>query len=467
MIFHSIDFLIFLIIVFIVYWQLPSIGQKIFLLLAGYIFYGYVHPWFLILLLASTGTDYLAGMAITRFNHWKRAILFVSLSFNLGLLCVFKYFGFFTQNINWLLNVFDLPTVQYAIMVTLPVGISFYTFQSMSYTIDVYRGRIVSCRNPLHFALYTSFFPQMVAGPIERAQTLLTQLEGRRRFSPRQIQDGLFLIIWGFFKKLVIADNVASIVNNIFQLQSPPFFVLWVGAFAFTIQIYADFSGYTDIARGTARLLGIELTINFNHPFLAHSPPDFWRRWHISLSQWIRDYLYIPLGGSLCSPQRYFFNIMVTFFLCGLWHGASWSYILWGLYNGLLIIGHRLMRVLCTGIAWPWHMPLVIKRLFMFLFTMIGFLIFRETDVTHLMNYFSLSPLNDSFQDRQYALFLFVKVATYGLPLWLHPFFAQTIVPRFKEHRRQLLKSVIAVLLFTATLLLRSHVTVDFIYFQF
>ncbi|MBF0139029.1 MAG: MBOAT family protein [Magnetococcales bacterium] len=467
MIFHSIDFLIFLIIVFMVYWQLPNNGQKVFLLLAGYIFYGYVHPWFLILLLASTGTDFFAGLAISRYNHWKRAILFVSLSFNLGLLSVFKYFGFFTQNINWLLNVFDLPTVQYAIMVTLPVGISFYTFQSISYTIDVYRGRIVSCRNPLHFALYTSFFPQMVAGPIERAQALLTQLESRRRFSPRQIQDGLFLIIWGFFKKLVIADNVAPIVNNIFQLQSPPFFVLWVGAFAFTIQVYADFSGYTDIARGTARLLGIELTINFNHPFLAHSPPDFWRRWHISLSQWIRDYLYIPLGGSLCSPQRYFFNIMVTFFLCGLWHGASWNYILWGLYHGLLITGHRLMSVLFTGIAWPWRMPLALKRLFMFLFAMIGFLIFRETDIAHLMRDFSLSPLNDSFQERQYALFLFVKVATYGLPLWLHPFFAQKIVPCFKENRRQLLKSVIAVLLFTTTLLLRSHVTVDFIYFQF
>lgn len=467
MIFHSLDYLIFLSVVFLVYWQLPNIWQKIFLLAAGYVFYGYVHPWFLSLLLASTFTDFFAGLAITRYAPWKRAILFVSLSFNLGLLCVFKYFGFFIQNINGLLNIFHLPTWQTVMTISLPVGISFYTFQSMAYTIDVYRGHIAACRNPLYFALYTSFFPQMVAGPIERAQTLLTQLQSRRRFTPRQALDGLFLIIWGFFKKLVIADNVALIVHNVFQLPSPPFFVLWVGAFAFTIQIYADFSGYTDIARGTARLLGFELSINFNHPYLAHSPPDFWKRWHVSLSQWIRDYLYIPLGGSWGSPQRYFFNVLVTFFLCGLWHGASWNYILWGLYHGLLLIGHRLAGFFTSRITLFWHMPLPFKRLLMFLFTIVGWLIFRETDVTQLFYLFSLSPLNDSPQERQFALFLFVKVATYSLPLWLHPLYSEKTAPCLNEDHRQSLKIVLAFLLFTATLLLRSHTMVDFIYFQF
>ncbi|HTA90628.1 MAG TPA: MBOAT family O-acyltransferase, partial [Polyangiaceae bacterium] len=298
MLFNSLDFAVFLAVFLAVYWSLPHRAQNAFLLLGSYFFYGYVHPWFLILLFASTVGDYSFALGMRRFERHKRLLLACSLCANLGLLSFFKYFGFFVDNVLFLAQHLHITLQRPTLNIVLPVGISFYTFQSLSYTIDVYRGRLEPRRNFLDFAAFLALFPQLVAGPIERATHVLPQVERERHFDPEQARLGLLLMLWGLFKKIVIADNVALITNKVFALSSPGFALVWVGTLAFCVQIYADFSAYSDIARGTARLLGFELMKNFDHPYLSETPAEFWRRWHISLSSWFRDYVYIPLGGN-------------------------------------------------------------------------------------------------------------------------------------------------------------------------
>jgi alginate O-acetyltransferase complex protein AlgI len=327
-IFHSLDFIAFFVAVVAVYWMLPHRGQNILLLVASYFFYGYIHPWFLYLIAASTIIDYSAARGMERWPERRRQFLWLSIISNFGMLGFFKYFNFFAENVAVALASLGISVSEPTLRILLPVGISFYTFQAMSYTIDVYRGELRPRRSLLDLAVFISFFPHLVAGPIQRASFLLPQVEGRRRFSPEQARSGFVLICWGFFKKLVIADNVGVIANKVFALADPTFYILWAGVFAFAIQIYADFSAYTDIARGTSRWLGFELTENFDHPYLARSPADFWRRWNISLSTWFRDYVYIPLGGSRGGRLRWARNIMITFLLSGFWHGASWNYVL-------------------------------------------------------------------------------------------------------------------------------------------
>mgnify|MGYP003330661054 CR=1 FL=1 len=273
----------------------------------------------------------------------KRWYLGTSLAVNLGMLGVFKYYNFFAVNVQAALAAVHFHVPLPALHVVLPVGISFYTFQELSYTLEVYKGRLEARRDFLDFATFVCFFPQLVAGPIERAAHLLPQVEQPRTFVWPHARDAMFLILWGYFKKLVIADNTGVIANKVFALQQPGFYMLWAGVFAFGIQIYADFSAYSDIARGTARWLGFDLMRNFNHPYLATGPADFWRRWHISLSSWFRDYVYIPLGGSRAGRLIEYRNILATFLLSGLWHGASWNYVLWGAYHGALLVLSRLV----------------------------------------------------------------------------------------------------------------------------
>ena len=294
MIFHSFDFIIFIAIVFTIYWTLGRKLQNIFLVGASYYFYGYVHPWFLYLILTSTLVDFICGIYMERYRQWKKYFLLLSLTANLGMLCIFKYYGFFVENIIFILDAAGLPTFTNTLHIVLPVGISFYTFQTMGYSIDVYRDQITPRHNFLDFALYVSFFPQLVAGPIERASRLLPQIESDRSFSIQLFCDAILLILHGFFLKLVVADNVAVTVNKVFAMEEPAFFLLWTGVFGFSIQVFADFSAYTNIARGTAKLLGFELMENFVHPYIAHSPAEFWKRWHISLTGWIRDYVFTP-----------------------------------------------------------------------------------------------------------------------------------------------------------------------------
>lgn len=317
--------------------------RNAFLLAASYVFYAAWDYRFLSLLVFSTLVDFAVGLALARRTEpqVRRRWLLVSLVSNLGLLGVFKYFDFFAHSFAALLGSLGFEAEPYLLELVLPVGISFYTFQTLSYTIDVYRGRIGAERSLLNFAAFVAFFPQLVAGPIERAADLLPQFRRTRLVTAHRFESGAFLIGTGLFKKVVIADNVSSVADASFALEQPDALQVVVGVYAFAVQIYCDFSGYTDIARGSARWLGFELSRNFNLPYFATSPSDFWRRWHISLSSWLRDYLYIPLGGNRRGPRRTSLNLMATMLLGGLWHGAAWTFVLWGALHGLLLGVYR------------------------------------------------------------------------------------------------------------------------------
>lgn len=468
MIFHSTEYLIFLGLVLAIYWQLPRRGQNLFIVGASYIFYGWEHPWFLIPLIASTLVDFTCAIAIERFAKWRRAFLIVSIAASVSLLATFKYYSFGLQNVNALLAFGDIPPLRDMWHLALPVGLSFYTFQSIGYVVDVYRGKVPAERNLIDYALYVSFFPQLVAGPIERAAHMLPQYHSRRMFVPAGWQSALSLMLWGYFKKLVIADQSAIIANKVFALVSPSFPVLWAGVFAFAIQIYADFSGYTDIARGSARLLGIELMENFRRPYLASSPSDFWRRWHISLSTWLRDFIYIPLGGSRCGIARSSVNLLITFAISGLWHGASWNFVLWGIYWGVLILAERFLSWLGIGK----RLPLTPKILLTFGVTCVGWLLFRERDLGQLLHDLHGSPMHVATGQWQVGSYVALLCLVYALPLVLEMACTgdrnswRGLVARGWQ-RSFAAQTAVAVLLLAGIIVGRSVVASDFIYFQF
>jgi D-alanyl-lipoteichoic acid acyltransferase DltB (MBOAT superfamily) len=311
---------------------------------ASYFFYGWWDWRFLSLLVLSTALDYGFGLKIHEQGDKgkRKAWLVASVCANLGILGFFKYFNFFAGSLETAMHALGWQVDTVTLRIVLPVGISFYTFQSMSYTIDVYRRDLEPVRRFWDYALYVSFFPQLVAGPIERATHLLPQVVKPRTIVPREAARGAALIGWGLFKKVIVADSMARIVNQVFGQEDPANSALvWVALYAFAIQIYGDFSGYSDIARGLGKIMGFDIMRNFNLPYFAENPQDFWRRWHISLSTWLRDYLYIPLGGSRKGRLRTYVNLLVTMVLGGLWHGASWHFVVWGLYHGILLAAHR------------------------------------------------------------------------------------------------------------------------------
>lgn len=328
------------------YYWLPKKLKNPLLLVASYVFYGYWDYRFVGLLLLSTVVDFFVGRSLYNASRRKRKkqLLTLSMIVNLGILGFFKYFGFFVDSFADLLSLFGGEPDFLHINIILPVGISFYTFQTMSYTIDIYRGQIKPTRNFIDFAVFVSFFPQLVAGPIERAKNLLPQIQQKPLPSRLQIEKGIVLIVTGLFKKVMIGDTTGRFVDHIFadpQLYHSP--ELIVGLLLFSIQIYADFSGYSSIARGTAKLLGIELMKNFEQPYLSRNITEFWRRWHISLSSWLKDYLYISLGGNRVSKNRTYINLMLTMLLGGLWHGASWNFVIWGALHGLFLAIHKFL----------------------------------------------------------------------------------------------------------------------------
>lgn len=356
MLFNSCTFLIFIIIVLCCYYSLSWKSQNIFLLVASYIFYGWWDWRFLSLLAISTIVDFSCGKKIASSENSKtrKMFLMVSLCTNLGILGFFKYFNFFSQNIHNVLSLVGLKADFPLLEILLPIGISFYTFQSMAYTIDIYRRFETPCNNFCDFALYVSFFPQLVAGPIERSVHLLPQFQSRRKVTPNAFYSGCQLILMGYFKKILIADAAAPLVNKIFDnITSAGTVELILGVYLFALQIYGDFAGYTDIARGVSRLFGINLCLNFKQPYLATSITEFWRRWHISLSSWLRDYLYIPLGGNRHGTIKTYRNIMLTMLLGGLWHGASWKFVIWGGLHGLYLSFHKFLlkgkKLKCTA----------------------------------------------------------------------------------------------------------------------
>jgi D-alanyl-lipoteichoic acid acyltransferase DltB (MBOAT superfamily) len=347
MLFNSTTFLVFLIIIFVVFWKTTKFSLRwgnIVLLAGSYIFYGWWDWRFLILIVISSATDFIIGnkIYVSDNKRTRSSLLIVSLLINLGMLFFFKYFNFFIDSFKALFAPFADNNQWSTLNIILPVGISFYTFQTLSYTIDIYKRKTEPTKSALAFFTFVAFFPQLVAGPIERARNLIPQFEMNRQFSFSQGTSGLKLILWGLFKKMVIADQLAGIVNAVYA--SPENFNgtgIMLATFLFGFQIYCDFSGYSDIAIGTARLFGIELMINFRTPYFSISFREFWRRWHISLSTWFRDYLYIPLGGNRSSLPKWVMSILITFLISGLWHGASITFLIWGAIHGILLIAEH------------------------------------------------------------------------------------------------------------------------------
>ena len=342
MLFNSIEFLIFLPLVFFGYWFVfKSLRwQNLFVVAVSYLFYGWWDWRFLLLILFTSLCSYLSGVYLEKCAGNRSVQKWISagnILLNLSILGVFKYFDFFTENLVNVLHLLGWDADYVTLNILLPVGISFYTFQALSYTIDVYQGKIKATHDIVAFFAYISFFPQLVAGPIERATHLLPQFLRPRNFDCDLALDGIRQMLWGFFKKVVVADNCALFVNGVFEnYQTLDGSTLFLGAFFFTIQIYGDFSGYSDIAIGCARLFGIDLMQNFKYPYFSRDIAEFWRRWHISLGSWFRDYLYIPLGGNRKGSARQLLNILLVWLATGLWHGADWRYLAWGLFTGLL-----------------------------------------------------------------------------------------------------------------------------------
>ena len=347
MLFNSFEFAIFFIIVYSIYVFVDHKKQNAILLISSYYFYASWDWRFLSLILASTIIDYICGLKIESAlnkSHRKRYLL-LSIAFNLSLLGFFKYFNFFVDNLQRFLLEIGIHADTFTLNIILPVGISFYTFQTMSYTIDIYKNELKPTRNFFDFALFVSFFPQLVAGPIERAKRLLPQITYPRSLTLEKVYAGGWLIYWGLFQKVFVADNLAKIVDPVFSTNEPQNgLIVIIAVYAFAFQIFCDFAGYSNIARGLSKCLGIEIMVNFKLPYFSTNPSEFWRRWHISLSTWLRDYLYIPLGGNRKGIFRTYFNLMVTMLLGGLWHGAGWTFVVWGAYQGALLSVHRALK---------------------------------------------------------------------------------------------------------------------------
>lgn len=412
MLFNSFEFLVFLPIIFLLYWFVfkKSQWQNLLITIASYIFYGWWDWRFLILIAFTSLCSFASGLLIEAFEGKRNQQKIISASnivINLSILGIFKYYNFFVDNLEaCLLYLFNYQLDVVTLNIILPVGISFYTFQALSYSIDVYRKKIKATKDIIGFFAYISFFPQLVAGPIERATNLLPQFQKERYFNHSLAVDGFRQMLWGFFKKIVIADNCASFVNdNWDSFQQLSGISLLIMGFFFTIQIYCDFSGYSDIAIGCSRLFGFNLMRNFNFPYFSRSIPEFWRRWHISLMTWFKDYIYIPLGGSKCTQWKVIRNIVIVWFISGLWHGANWTFICWGLFHALLLIIYKLLKittkydhVVADGRILP-NIKEIAQMSITFFLAIIGWIIFRSESISQAINYLSSMYSNDFIGD--------------------------------------------------------------------
>lgn len=478
MLFNSIDFAIFLPIVFILYWFVVGENLKLqnFLIVAAsYLFYGWWDWRFLALILFSTLVDYLVGIGLSNSeNPVKRKILlWVSISINLGFLGFFKYYNFFLDNFTTAFSFFGKEINANSLNIILPVGISFYTFQTLSYSIDVYKKKLEPTKDFIAFSAFVSFFPQLVAGPIERATHLLPQFYTKRTFDFDKAVDGMRQILWGLFKKVVIADNCAEYANLIFNNsaeQSGSTLVL--GALFFTFQIYGDFSGYSDIAIGTSRLFGFDLMRNFNFPYFSRDIAEFWRRWHISLSTWFRDYLYIPLGGSKGGTWMKVRNTFIIFLVSGFWHGANWTFIIWGFLNALYIMpsiifntNRNNLDTVAIGKIVP-SIKEIFQILVTFTLTVFAWIFFRANNVDHAVNYISGIFTKSLFTippDRPLILILIVII--FVLIEWLgreHQFAIANIDNKLPRQIRWVFYYAVIFMIFYF-----SGTEQQFIYFQF
>lgn len=397
MLFNSLSYALFLPVVFVLYWLIPHKYRWILLLASSYYFYMSWNPKYVVLIAFTTLVSYACGIVLHRAKTTskKRICLLIALFSCLGVLFFFKYFNFATQSISNLLGMFSISVHPMTVRFLLPVGISFYTFQTLSYVIDIYRGQIEPEYNLGVYATYISFFPQLIAGPIERAGNLLPQIKSEKSFNYGNAVCGARMILWGLFKKVAVADTISVYVDNAYQNVSRCSGIDCILAiFFFTIQIYCDFSGYSDIAIGSAKLLGIDLVTNFKSPYFALSVKEFWSRWHISLSSWFKDYIYIPLGGSRCSKWKNYRNILITFLVSGLWHGASWTFVFWGGIHGLAQIIEKafdLQRIRRNRIG------KILSRILVFIFCNYAWVFFRAESFHDalVIIYHSFSSLSD------------------------------------------------------------------------
>ncbi|MBZ0165909.1 MAG: MBOAT family protein [Candidatus Omnitrophica bacterium] len=417
MLFNSLHYLAFFPLVVLGYFLIPYRFRWVFLLLASYYFYMCWKAEYIILIVASTLVDYIAGIKMGAAVHsaQRKKWLIVSLASNLGLLFAFKYFNFFSDSARAVFDQFNIMVDVPHLNVLLPVGISFYTFQTLSYSIEVYRGHQVPERHLGKFALYVAYFPQLVAGPIERSVNLLPQFHQDHNFDFKRLKSGLLLMLWGFFKKLVIADRAAVVVNQVYNnahdYQGLP---LILATYLFAFQIYCDFSGYSDIAIGSARVMGIRLMKNFDLPYFSQSIAEFWRRWHISLSTWFRDYLYIPLGGNRVGKWHWHFNLFIVFLISGLWHGAAWTFVIWGGLHGLYLVFSLWTRPwrekMATAIGLQNH-PLILKWVrigITFHLVLLGWIFFRANSLADAW-YILTNFLNISWSARGFGTGLTVS----------------------------------------------------------
>jgi D-alanyl-lipoteichoic acid acyltransferase DltB (MBOAT superfamily) len=416
------------------------------------------------------------GKAARHFQQTQRkAFSIVSVSVNLIMLGVFKYLGFFLENVTAVLTAINLMPSPILLKIALPAGISFFTFQSVGCAIDLYRRQQSACRSLLEYATFTAFFPQLVAGPIERAGHMLPQYRVTRRPTLTAVRSGFVLVVWGLFQKLAIADSAAILADKVFAVGDASFPVLWGGVIAFGVQIYADFSGYTAMARGSARIIGIELCPNFNHPYISQSPSEFWRRWHMSLGKWFKEYVFIPLGGSRGGPWLTARNLMIVFFFSGLWHGAAWNFIFWGLFLGVLLcLWPHLARACPVFGAAGGRVGIVFRVVFTFAIMHVGRVLFREPDLAMIWQHLTLNPFAASLVQSQVGCSIAQEAVLYGLPLTLiYPLVDHyRLLPTADDERMQswcwtALQTVMAGVIIVGVLVLRSPETVNFIYFQF
>ncbi len=479
MLFNSLDFAFFLPLVFILYWFVvkePLKLQNVLVLVSSYVFYGWWDPRFLLLIAFSTVVDYFIGLSLANSEQPRRRklLLWTSILINIGLLGYFKYANFFIDNFVSAFASVGFQLHETSLQIILPVGISFYTFQTLSYTIDVYRKKLEPTRDFIAFAAFVSFFPQLVAGPIERATHLLPQFYKKRVFHYENAVNGLRQILWGFFKKLVIADNCAKYANLIFDnSQDYNGSTLAVGAFLFAFQIYGDFSGYSDIAIGSARLFGFDLKQNFAHPYFSRDIAEFWRRWHISLSTWFRDYVYIPLGGSRSTRFKTIRNVFIIFLVSGFWHGANWTFIVWGAVHALFFLplllfqkNRRNLSVVAQDRFWP-SLKDLLQMGITFTLTTLAWIFFRAENISEAIEIMG-SVFSESILETPQVLPLkvFGYIGLFMAIEWMgrRRKFAIEDLSFLSKPLRWL---CYLVLIFMIYLLGRFSQEIEFIYFQF
>lgn len=483
MLFNSLAFAVFLPIVFILYWAVPHKYRYLVLLVASYYFYMSWNPKYVLLILLTTAVSYLCAILVdgTEEKKKKKGYMAAAALVSLGVLFFFKYFNFLSASVTDLLQRISIPLQPATIKVMLPVGISFYTFQSLSYVIDVYKGEVKPQKNFAKYALFISFFPQLVAGPIERTKNLMPQLFEERAFSHDKAVYGLRLMLWGFFKKLIIADAVAKYVDTVYNDVHSYFGLTFIVATVlFTFQIYCDFSGYSDIAIGTAKLLNIDLMTNFKSPYLSTSIKEFWSRWHISLSTWFRDYVYIPLGGNRCSKARRSVNLLVTFLASGLWHGANWTFVLWGGLHGVYqIVENFVTERIGKKETKLSGLRTFFKGLLTFALVSFAWIFFRANSVsdafyvvTHLHRgviHFYNAVIR-MFIDMQFSYFSFAKLVLSLTALMLYDYFSlkKDLIVEFGRLKWPF-RWIFYIGLTSLIILLKLHngTTQEFIYFQF